>query len=171
MRRISGTGIRPRPAPGRPHSARRGVGFTLVEILVVVAIVGIVTAVAAVNLFPSDAEVAKRDAGNVALAVEAARDAAWFGGRPIAITFENGRMRRWRLAAGPSWEPDPSADRSLDEARLVALYVDGQPVTVNPKLVFLADGFGVPFRVVLDVRGLRRAIEGDAAGSVSVVEG
>ena len=152
------------------HRSVENDGFTFVEILVVVAIVGIVIAVAAVNLFPTDAEVAKREAGNVALAVEAARDTAWFGGRPIAITFEKGQVRRWRLAAGPSWEPDPAADRSLDEARLVALYVDGQPVTGNPKLIFLADGFGVPFRVVLDVRGLTRSIEGDAAGSVQVVE-
>jgi len=158
----------------RPRLRRRSAeddGFTLVEILVVVAIAGVVLAVAAVNLFPSDAEIAKRQAGNVALAVEAARDAAWFGGRPVALTFEDGQVHQWRLAAGPSWEADPSADRPLDEARLVALTIDGQPIAEKPRLVFLADGFGIPFRLVLEVRGLTRAIEWDAAGSIRLVEG
>ena len=33
--------IGPRPAPGQPRSAKRGVGFTLIEILVAVAILAI----------------------------------------------------------------------------------------------------------------------------------
>ena len=63
----------------------------------VVAIIGVVVAIAAVNLFPSDEEVARRDSGFVALSVEKARDAAWFGGRPTAMSFDEGRVRSWRL--------------------------------------------------------------------------
>ncbi|MGE5615789.1 MAG: type II secretion system minor pseudopilin GspI [Bacillota bacterium] len=36
--------IRPRPAPGRPHSAKRGVGFTLLEVLIAVAILAVALA-------------------------------------------------------------------------------------------------------------------------------
>ena len=36
--------IRPRPAPGRPHSANRAVGFTLIEVLVAVAILAVALA-------------------------------------------------------------------------------------------------------------------------------
>lgn len=143
-------------------------GFTLIEVLVVVAITGIILAVAGVNLFPSDAEVARRESGLVALALERARDTAWFGGRPTAITFDAGRMREWRLA-GDAWQLDPSRDRALSgEVRITGLFVDGQRLDPRDRLVFFADGLGVPFRVALEVRGLPWAVEGDAAGSIAL---
>ena len=151
MRRTSGTGIK---------------GFTLIEVLVVVAITGIVLAVAAVNFLPSDAQVARRESGMVALAIERSRDAAWFGGRPMSITFDTGRLRAWRLA-GDAWRPDPDGDRALESSvRVVGLYVDGEALKTNERLVFRPDGLGTPFRVAMEVRGLPWAVEGDAAGSV-----
>ena len=137
----------------------------------VVAITGIILAVASVNLFPSDAEVARRESGMVALAVERARDAAWLGGRPTTVTFDAGRVRAWRLA-GDAWRPISDADHALERSlRVVGLYVDGQPLKPDERLLFLPDGLGVPFRVGLEVRGLRWAIEGDVAGAVRLVAG
>ena len=136
-----------------------------------VAVVGIVVAVAAVNLVPSDAQVARRESGMVALAVEHARDRAWFGGRPTSITFEDGLVREWRLA-GDAWQLDAGRDRALAPgSRVTAIHVDGQPFKPDTRLVFLADGLGVPFRIALEVRGLAWAVEGDAAGAVSAMEG
>jgi len=152
-----------------PRGAARRAGFTLVEILAVVAIAGIVVALAAVNLFPSDEEVARRESAAVALAIEGARDEAWFGGRPTAIAFSGGRLRQWRLAGGASWEPQEERSRDLGEVRVAALAVDGEVLPAGSRLVFLSDGFGVPFRIAIEVRGLARAIEGDAAGAVRVV--
>jgi general secretion pathway protein H len=151
-------------------SATGNKGFTLLEVLVVVAITGIILAVAAVNLFPSDAQVARRESGMVALAIERARDTAWFGGRPTAISFDEGRMREWRLAAD-SWRPDPARERALaDDVRITGLFVDGQRLEGRDRLVFLSDGLGIPFRVAMEVRGLPWAVEGDAAGSITLVE-
>lgn len=155
MARISATGTR---------------GFTLVEILVVVAIAGVVLAVAAVNLFPSDEEIARRETSLLALDIEAARDDAWFGGRPTAVSLAEGRMRVLRLASDRSWSPVPGRERRLPDALQVAtLAIDGRPVDPREVLVFLPDGLGVPFRVGLTVRGLPKAIEGDAAGAVRAV--
>lgn len=136
----------------------------------VVAIAGIVIALAAVNLFPSDLEVGRRESGRVALAIEHARDAAWFGGRPTAVSFDGDRLREWKLA-GSAWQPDPSRDeRFSGNLRVTALYVDGQPLAAGARLVFLPDGLGIPFRVALEVRGLPWAVEGDAAGAVALVD-
>lgn len=166
MARISATGIE-REGPAR---AAASPGFTLIEILVVVAIAGIVLAVAAVNLFPSEEETARRETSLLALDIEAARDDAWFGGRPTAVSLADGRLRVLRLAADRSWSPVPGREHGLPATLQVAsLAIDGQPVDTRELLVFLPDGLGVPFRVGLTVRGLPRAIEGDAAGAVRAI--
>src|SRR5262245_12438305 len=116
MRRTSGTGTRelgPPPARGRRLFAERAVGFTLIEVLVVVAITGIIVALASVNLFPSDKELARREAGRIALAIEHARDSAWFAGRPTAMSFADGRARLWRYGNG-AWQPDAAREATLD---------------------------------------------------------
>ena len=146
-------------------------GFTLIEVLAVLAIVGVVVAVAAVNLLPSDEEVARRESALLALAIEGARDDAWFGGRPTAVTVDDGRFREWRLAADRTWKAVAGREHALAPGmRIAALHVDGQALPESGRLVFLSDGFGVPFRLALEVRGLARAIEGDAVGAVRVVE-
>jgi general secretion pathway protein H len=148
----------------------RHVGFTLIEVLVVVAIAGIVLAYAAVNLFPSNEEIARRESSLLALDIEAARDDAWFGGQPKAVSLDQGRFREMRLATDRTWESMAAREKALfDGVRIDAVAIDGMPVKLDQPLVFLPDGFGTPFRIALTIRGVARAIEGDAAGAVRAV--
>jgi general secretion pathway protein H len=153
MRRTSATGIK---------------AFTLIEVLVVLAVVGVIIAVVAPNLFPGNVEAARRQGANVALAIERARDDAWFGGRPTAVSFVDGRLHAWRWAAD-HWENDGAREQALGAARVTSLFVDGEQLKPDERLVFLPDGLGIPFRVALDVNGLPWAVEGDAAGAVRLV--
>ena len=75
-----------------------------------VAITGIILAIAVVNLAPSGAQLARRDASALALAIEHSRDTAWFGGLPTAISVVQGQVRKWRLA-GNEWQPAPMEQR------------------------------------------------------------
>ena len=156
------------PARGRLRNDR-AVAFTLIEVLVVLAVVGVIIAVVAPNLFPGNAEAARREGGAVALAIERARDNAWFGGRPTAISFADGQLHEWRWSTD-RWEGDASRDQALGATRVTALFVDGAALKPDERLVFLPDGLGIPFRVALDVRGFPWAVEGDAAGAVTLVE-
>ena len=154
----------------RRRMPKRAAAFTLVEVLVVVAIAGLLVTVAAVNLFPSAAQMSRRDAAAVGLAVERARDAAWFGGRPTAVSFEGGVLREWRHD-GRAWQPDPRREQRLPEGLEVrAVHSDGEPLAGNDRLVFLSDGLGIPFRIALASRGHGWAGEGDVAGAVRLVE-
>ena len=153
MRRISATGSE---------------GFTLIEILAVVAITGIVLAVAAVNLFPDNAQLSRREAAALALEMEQARDRAWFGGLPTAVSLGDGYVRQWRFTG--AWQADPARDRRLEsDVRIQSMHVDGQALRAGERLVFMPDGLGTPFRVAFEVRGHAWAVEGDAAGSVRLV--
>ena len=158
-----------RPSPGRAGSGKRPLGFTLIEVLVVVAITGIILAVALVNLVPSGAQLARRDASALALAIEHSRDAAWFGGLPTAISVVRGEVRKWRLA-GSEWQPAPMEQRIEGELAIVAMHVDGQPLEPGERMVFMPDGLGSTFRLAVDARGYPWAIEGDASGAVRLVE-
>jgi type II secretion system protein H len=152
----------------RARPRGRPAGFTLIEILVVVAVIGVILAVAAVNLVPTDAEAARREASAVALGLERARDAAWFGGRATALSFESGRLHAWRRA-GNAWQDDGTHDTRLaPDLRIAAVSVDGQPLDPRSRLVFLADGMGSPFEVALEMRGHAWLVDGDAAGAISL---
>ena len=153
----------------RPTSATGTSGFTLIELLAVVIIVGIVLALASVNLFPADEEVARRETGFLALKLEGARDDAWFGGRPVAVSVDDGQLRYWKLRGDRRWEPDAARGSAVGEGlKVTALHWDGEALAANDKIIFLPDGLGIAFRMAVEVRGIARAIEGDPAGAIRV---
>ena len=78
---------------------RAQLGFTLIEILVVMAIVGIVVALAAVRFGMSDVDTLQREAERLSLLLETARDEAIGLGQPIGFSAQPGTYRFWQQDA------------------------------------------------------------------------
>jgi general secretion pathway protein H len=160
--------------PGlRLHTASvRAAGFTLIEILVITVIMGIIVVLAAANFFPDDRQVARREVERIALALQAARDAAVFGGTATAVSVENNRVLRWLRDDRGAWQPDSAAENHAvalaPEVAITALSIGAAPADANSRMAFLPDGVGIPFEMRLAYRGVTSRISGDPLGKLRI---
>jgi len=85
---------------GRTGSAT---GFTLLELLVVLVIVGILLGAVALNVNPGDRQLLQNEAQRIALLLQLARDEAIVRNRPIAFEADDYRYR-FLLRQGEGWQ-------------------------------------------------------------------
>ncbi len=149
-------------------------GFTLIEILVVVAMLGIVSALAVVRLAPSDARRVEQEAQHIATVLEAARDEAIASGRSVAISSDGQGYQFW-LAHDEQgdWLAFPAhetlqARRLSSGVRWQAQRVNDRPRPLGERLVFPPDGVVEPFVVTLVSGALQLALEMDVMGRIGM---
>lgn len=177
LRAVSGKNARKRPWT---------LGFTLVEILVVVVIAGIAIAIAVPNLFVSDEERVRQEAQRLMLLVEQVRDRAAFSGYPIAMRMSDEGivfMERDPTSVAPKWQPAQSRELSPRAWRdgIAVELVGADPAGAASQVAFLPAGVGAPFRLRVFMAGAsgsppttsdakrERIIEGDALGNVRML--
>lgn len=76
-----------------PRKARQIAGFTLLELLVVMVIVGIMLGVVTINAMPSQRQNLQREAQRIALLLQSARDEAIVRNRLVAFEADSERYR------------------------------------------------------------------------------
>ncbi|MDA8095070.1 MAG: type II secretion system minor pseudopilin GspH [Betaproteobacteria bacterium] len=158
----------PGSTDGPPHGA--GFGFTLIELLVVLAIVGIMVGVAAVRLMPDPSRRLKDSAGRLAALLEQAREEALITGSSIGWSHKGTGYAFWQKDETGRWTLDTERVFRARElppgVRIVAAQADGVPLAGNSRIVFAAQGIGLPFRLTLALAGRRMSVACDGRGAV-----
>ena len=168
----------------------RNSGFTLLEVLVVIVIIGIISSMAVVStrVLGGDHEM-EQEARRLQAVLLQAREEAMLEGRDIGLRLDrygydfqrfDGRYQLWDMVAG-----DPLLrERTLPEGVNAALWLESREVVLDdrsfptednpavPQVVIFASGDLVPFDIQLEREGTdqRRWIVGDVEGKIEVTD-
>ena len=125
--------------------AARRAGFTLIEVLVVLAIMAVVAAAVVVMALPGDAEAARAEAQRLAALLESAMREARASGSSIAWSAERQGYAFWQRGEDGDWVPYPrtSPYRSrvfAGRTELARVRVDGRDLAPGERVVFSPHG-------------------------------
>jgi general secretion pathway protein H len=149
----------------------RSRGYTLIEILTVLVIIGIVLALARVQYARSPAQTLEDEARRLALVLEFARDEAMTRGCTLAWTARSEahrlECRRGQTAAAAD-EAHYAKRPWTGSVALERVSIAGVTVPRESPLLFTPSGINAPFELVLAMDGNRVHVAGDFLGRVSV---
>lgn len=153
----------------RSRAASRG--FTLIEIMVVMVIIGIILAVARVNLMPDERQMVEDEAARLALLLELANDTAATRSLSLALSVTpQGYVFSQQNDKG-DWVEQVAVEtlraRVLPEGvRVTSLSIQHQVVPLTEKVLFTSSGVGTAFEIVLGFKQQQRRVVGNLAGRV-----
>ena len=162
----------PTSALGIPERAKRPRGFTLIEILVVLAIVASLAGMAALALSPESGDrVLRREAERLALLLEAISLEASVSGSALGWSFTETGYGFWARDPVKGWaaiEGDEMfrARKFADPAAVAFAEAAGRPLRAEERLVFRPAG-APDFYIELRLGEYMHALRGDLSGKVT----
>jgi general secretion pathway protein H len=137
-------------------------GFSLLELLVVVAIIAIATTALVVNAWPGGAAAADTEARRLAALLESAMNEARVSGQAIAWSPERDGYAFWRRAGDGNWEPFPEA--SIYKARRLA----GEASLRAERALLLPYGTAASLQAAISDRKTTIVLRSGALGRISL---
>ena len=157
--------------------AQRAVcGFTLVEMLVVLMIMGIFLGLVSVNIAPSERDVLRVEAERLAQVLDLAAEEARTTGKSIAWTAEDSGYRFWRRGSDSQWSEIRDSDllrpRKLSPGMGIAdLRVEGMRTPAVKRLEFPPGGAMLAFTIDLVLGAERYSVAASPVGELRVTAG
>lgn len=156
----------PRPGRSRPAGRRFSRAFTLVELLVTLAVIAIAAALLSANLMPDARRELRTDAERLSLLLAAAREEAQVRGRPVRFVADE-RGYRFLVFSDRQWrslEEAPLRERGWSAPTRVML----SRGDARSALEFGRDPVDAPFELVLERDGLQVALAANGLGRFEV---
>lgn len=162
------------PRVAMPVNPAADQGFTLLEVLVVLLIMGLVVGLVSVMVLPDDGARLDVETGRLAQLLALAGEQARISGRPIAWTVQPPGYRFWQRDPGAGWTEMSGAEllrpRELPAGlAITGLRVENTPATGPMRLEFSADGSASAFTIALNLGRAQSAIAGSPVGEIAVV--
>ncbi len=150
----------------------RSRGFTLVELLVVMVIIGLTLGMATLNAIPSPRQDLDKEAQRLALLLQLARDEAIVRNRLVAFEA-NGDRYRFMVRGDAGWEPVTRDDLLRERGfKNPPLQLVLEPAgTGNPEMLRITFGrepVDRPFVLTMATGGNTVAIRADGVGHFTV---
>ncbi len=151
-------------------------GFTLVEMLVVLMVMGICLGLISVNIAPSERDLLRVEAERLAQVLDLAAEEARITGKSIAWTAEEAGYRFWRLGADSEWSEIRDSGllraRSLSPGMTIAdLRVDAIRARSLKRVEFLPGGVALAFTIDLSLGTEHYAVAASPVGDIRVSAG
>ena len=154
-------------------AARERAGYTLIEVLVVIAVIAIAAGFVVVNLEGDDRKSVEREAARLAGALEHAAALAQWRSETLGFSADGPGYRFWRRGSDGRWtavrEEEVLAQRTLPTQWSVSsLSYAGAPVAANVIVPFRPSGRNEPYALALSSPSWTLVVAGDPLNRVQV---
>ncbi len=165
----------PTSAPGSNELGRRNLclaGFTLIEVVVVLLLMSIVSALVVANMAPDDKTALRMESEHLAAALEQASLDAHVSGKTIVWSTAGQGYRFQYEAPDGTWtlmnEGVYRPHQLPAGMQIQRITLDQSPLETPAQLVFRPSGINLPFHVTIGKQQLRMTIAGDVMNRATV---
>ena len=151
-------------------------GFTLIEMLVVLMIMGLFVGLVSTIIRPDDRAVLRLEAERLSQLLDSAAAEARLTGKSIAWTADESGYRFWRSGEGAGWSEIRDSEllraRTLPQGMAVSAFrVENMRPQGAVRLEFAPQGSSLAFTIGMSLGAERYAIAGSPIGDVRAMPG